>query len=65
MLNSGVMMKLSSEEHRLFLEQSCRSFDQQWHAELLCAAPDWEILFELHFGLVQIERQMRRLRRSR
>jgi hypothetical protein len=59
------MMKPSSEEQRLFLEQSGRSFDQQWHAELLCAAPDWQILFEIHYGLVQIERQMRRLRRAR
>lgn len=59
------MMKRSSEEQRLFLEQSGRSFDQQWHAELLCTAPDWQILFEIHYGLVQIERQMRRLRRAR
>ena len=59
------MMKRSSEEQRLFLEQSRRSFDQQWHAELLSAAPDWQILFELHFGLVEIERHMRRLRRTR
>jgi hypothetical protein len=60
-----MMMKRSSEEQRLFLEQSRCSFDQQWHAELLSAAPNWQILFELHYGLVQLERQMRRLRRAR
>ncbi len=46
------------------LERARRRLDRQWCDELMLGAPEWAVLFDLHFRLAAIERRLRLLGRS-